>query len=130
MPAHAITRSLLGALALAGAALIPVAAHAQAQAVSTAANHAGLAANAADLNGVRTHLRHVLNCLVGPNGEGFDASAGNPCGANAGAIPQTSDAAARARLETVATRVRTALTNQDLNNTKQAATEIAGMLRQ
>jgi hypothetical protein len=59
------------------------------QAISTAATHAGMAASGTDVVGVRRHLHHVLNCLVGPDGQGFDAAAGNPCGAAGGAIPQT-----------------------------------------
>jgi len=28
---------------------------------------------------VHTHLHHAINCIVGPNGNGFDASVLNPC---------------------------------------------------
>ena len=41
--------------------------------INNAATHAGLAAQAADINGVHTHMHHALNCLVGPKGDGFDA---------------------------------------------------------
>ena len=45
------------------------------------------------------HLQHAVNCLVGPNGKGFDAAAGNPCGkAGNGAIPDSTDAAQKAKL--------------------------------
>jgi hypothetical protein len=47
--------------------------------VGTASAHAGMALGAADLKMAQTHLHHVINCLVGPAGEGFDAKAGNPC---------------------------------------------------
>ncbi|MEO6800980.1 MAG: hypothetical protein ABI178_13670, partial [Rhodanobacter sp.] len=47
--------------------------------VATATAHAGMALAASDLNMVHTHLHHVINCLVGPSGHGFDNSAGNPC---------------------------------------------------
>src|SRR6185437_11904150 len=46
---------------------------------ATAATHAGLAAKATDLKGTQMHLHHVVNCLVGPKGKGFDAAPGNPC---------------------------------------------------
>lgn len=46
---------------------------------STASAHAGMALGAADLKMAQTHLHHVVNCLVGPAGKGFDGSAGNPC---------------------------------------------------
>lgn len=55
--------------------------------VATATAHAGMALGAGDVNMVHTHLHHVINCLVGPMGEAFDSSAGNPCkGMGNGAI--------------------------------------------
>ena len=131
MSEHTLTRNLVGALALAGAALLPAAAIADGpQATATASNHAGLAAQAADMNGVRMHLHHVLNCLVGPGGNGFDAAPGNPCAnAGGGAIPQTADAAQKTKLETAATRVRAAIANNDVAATKMAATEVSAMLK-
>ena len=47
--------------------------------VATATAHAGMALGASDLNMVHAHLHHVINCLVGPLGDAFDSSAGNPC---------------------------------------------------
>src|SRR5699024_8449537 len=47
--------------------------------VKTAAAHANMAAQSAELDGVQMHLQHVVNCLVGPDGDGFDGAAGNPC---------------------------------------------------
>jgi len=49
------------------------------QQVNTAAQHAGFASKAMKVDGVHLHLHHVINCLVGPGGDGFDAKAGNPC---------------------------------------------------
>lgn len=68
---------------------------------ATAAAHAGMAVGAGDLKMAQTHLHHVVNCLVGPSGEGFDASAGNPCkDMGQGAIAEAKgDAAATARLQ-------------------------------
>ena len=43
--------------------------------VTTAALHAGLAAKGGDIKEVHTHLHHALNCLVGPDGQGYDAQA-------------------------------------------------------
>ena len=48
------------------------------------------AAQATDLNTVHMHLHHALNCLVGPNGKGFDAKEMNPC-AHAGNADNTID---------------------------------------
>jgi hypothetical protein len=47
--------------------------------MATAEAHAGFAVKAADLAGVQMHLHHVVNCIVGPSGTGFDATPGNPC---------------------------------------------------
>lgn len=56
--------------------------------VATAAAHAGMAATAADLKMVKGHLQHVINCLVGPAGEGYDSAQANPCKDQGfGAIP-------------------------------------------
>ncbi|ARJ67306.1 hypothetical protein WV31_17365 [Magnetospirillum sp. ME-1] len=56
--------------------------------VATAAAHAGMAAAAAEPKMVKGHLQHVINCLVGPAGEGYDAAQANPCKDQGfGAIP-------------------------------------------
>lgn len=44
-----------------------------------AITHAGFAQKYETLNEVTAHMHHVLNCLVGPGGQMFDAGAGNPC---------------------------------------------------
>ena len=90
-------------------------------AIATAAQHAGLAAAAEDLAGATRHLHHTLNCLVGPDGVGFDAAAGNPCNDAGGAIPQTSDTATRGMLEDTAMKLREALGDGDLAVVKEAA---------
>jgi hypothetical protein len=99
------------------------------QAVSTAATHAGMAAGSADLAGAQRHLHHTLNCLVGPDGEGFDATAGNPCANAGGAIPQTTDPAMKDKLQKAAAAARTALAGKDADAVKKAASDIQGMLK-
>jgi len=94
------------------------------QAVATAAQHAGLAAGSADIAMVHRHLHHVLNCLVGPEGEGFDQAAGNPCMQAGGAIPQTAEAAAKEMLTKQAADARAAIANTDLAAAQAAATAI------
>jgi len=127
------TTRITSTLVIAGltlAALAPGAARADGpQAISTAAQHAGMAAASADLGMAQRHLHHVLNCLVGPGGEGFDAAAGNPCGAAGGAIPQTADAAAKGKLQKVADETRKAIALPDLDATKKAAGEIQALLK-
>ena len=57
------------------------------QEISTAITHAGYAKKMTDVDKVHLHLHHVINCLVGSKGVGFDAKAGNPCqGMGNGAI--------------------------------------------
>ena len=68
--------------------------------LSIAQTHAGLAAKATDLKMVQMHLHHAVNCLVGPGGQGFDPSNANPCGkAGNGAIPDSTDAAQKTKLQ-------------------------------
>lgn len=59
--------------------------------IKTAHAHALMAQGASSLDMAHTHLHHVINCLVGPNGDSFDAAAGNPCkGMGNGAIADAS----------------------------------------
>lgn len=99
-----------------------------AMAKATAAQHAGLAAGSGDLNGVRMHLHHTLNCLVGPDGEGFDQSAGNPCGEAGGVIPQTADAEMKEKLMGIAHQVHDAIMAEDAAAAKEVAAEVQEML--
>jgi hypothetical protein len=78
------TKWLRLAPALVFAIASPLAAHpktsgAVAKQVSTAAAHAGMALGAADLKMAHAHLQHVVNCLVGPSGAGYDAQQEDPC---------------------------------------------------
>ena len=69
--------------------------------INNAAQHAGLAAQAANINGVHQHMHHALNCLVGPQGDGFDAKEMNPCAqSGGGAIPDETDAMKKTKLMT------------------------------
>jgi hypothetical protein len=94
------------------------------QAIATAAQHSGLAAAGADLATVQRHLHHALNCLVGPDGAGFDQAAGNPCAQAGGAIPQTTDAAMTEKLTKAAADATAAIAITDLAGAQAAATAI------
>ncbi len=75
-------KMLSAAIAVAGFAALcttPAVAGDFKQQVATATAHAGMAAAATEEKMVRGHLQHVINCLVGPAGEGFDAAQANPC---------------------------------------------------
>ncbi|MDE2474202.1 MAG: hypothetical protein KGO48_04065 [Alphaproteobacteria bacterium] len=121
---------LAGAAAASLGALIPNIAAADAQqAIGIAATHAGLAANAGNINVVHTHMHHVLNCLVGPGGDGFDAMAGNPCGMAGGAIPQENNAEMKTKLLNVAAQIRTGIGESDMDAAKKIATAAQTDLR-
>ena len=126
-----IARHMLAAVAVASlGSLLPQAASADAkQAIGIAANHAGLAAAAANIGAVHTHLHHVLNCLVGPGGDGFDAMPGNPCAMAGGAIPQETNAEMKTKLLNVAAQVRAGIGNNDVAEAKKVATDTQTALK-
>ena len=100
------------------------------QQVGTASKHAGFAAAGTDLKGLQKHMHHVLNCLVGPSGKGFDESFGNPCnGQGQGAIPETTDAATKTKLESALTVTRQAVATSDMAAAKKGASDTAAMLK-
>ncbi|MGH9408643.1 MAG: hypothetical protein ACRD1V_04245 [Vicinamibacterales bacterium] len=97
---------------------------------ATAAQHATLASRAADIDQTHMHLHHVVNCLVGPNGEGFDASAANPCKAlGNGAIPDTSNSATKATLMDALKTANAGLASDDLKTAKTDAAKTAAILK-
>jgi len=118
-------RIILAAVATASlGALIPNVAAADAQqAIGVAAQHAGLAANAGNINVVHTHMHHVLNCLVGPGGDGFDAMPGNPCAMAGGAIPQENNAEMKTKLLNVAAQIRAGIGESNMDAAKKIATD-------
>ena len=90
--------------------------------LSTAQTHAGMAATQTDIAMAQKHLQHAVNCLVGPSGTGFDTAAGNPCGkAGNGAIADTTDAAQKAKLTTIAASAKTGVGSSDLATVQKAA---------
>jgi hypothetical protein len=63
---------------------------------------------------------------VGPAGKGFDASAGNPCAkAGNGAIPDSMDAAQKAKLQAIADAAAPGLTTTDLATAQKTAQSTA-----
>lgn len=98
--------------------------------VKTAAVHAGLATQADNVKGVHTHLHHTLNCLVGPDGKGFDSDEMNPCAdMGKGAIPGTDDKDMKGHLEKAAEKVRSGLDTDDYDEAKSAAMDVQDMLK-
>jgi hypothetical protein len=95
------------ALALPTAAFADVAAE-----LTVADQHAGFAAKAGTIDMVHMHLHHVLNCLVGPSGAGFDAAPGNPCAkAGNGAI---ADGGNKAKLQPAVDAVNAGIAATDV----------------
>ena len=99
--------------------------------VGAAAQHAGYAAQATVINTVHAHLHHTVNCLVGPNGAGFDAKELNPCkGMGDGAIADTADAAKKKALDAALAAANAGLASNDLTAAKQAAADAEAALKQ
>ena len=97
----------------------------------TAAQHAQLAADSADLEMVRAHLHHAVNCLVGPDGDGFDSTQANPCqDQGSGAIPDAGDAAIKQKLEAALAVAMDGLATDDLAQAQMAAIKTGEMLNQ
>ncbi|MGE5245276.1 MAG: hypothetical protein ACM3SQ_13685 [Betaproteobacteria bacterium] len=121
--------ALFGLFALLAAATMVYAADAAKEA-AMAARHAGLASKAADITQVHMHLHHAVNCLVGPKGEGFDASEANPCASlGNGAIPDATAPAMRTTLEAALKSATAGLASSDLQTAQKDAAETAETLK-
>lgn len=99
--------------------------------IRTAHTHAKFAAEAAAVAVSHVHLHHVINCLAGPNGAGYDAKQADPCkGQGNGAIPDSAaDHALHARLESVLAEARAALKTNTLASAHRDAAKIAADLQ-
>lgn len=99
--------------------------------VSTAHAYALMAQSAATLTLADAHLHHVINCLVGPKGAGFDAAAGTPCkGQGNGAIPDsTSNQALHAKLVIALSDAQAGLKSDSLAAVQQATAKVAAALQ-
>jgi hypothetical protein len=99
--------------------------------ISTAHKHALLAQKATKVKMVHTHLHHVVNCLVGSKGAGYDAAAGNPCkGQGKGAIPDSaSDHALQSKLKTALKEAKAGLKSNSLSTAQKDAGKVAATLQ-
>lgn len=99
--------------------------------ISTAHAHALMAQTATTVETAHTHLHHVINCLVGPKGEGFDAAAGVPCkGQGNGAIPDSaSNATLNGKLKAALADARSGLAATSLAGAQQDAAKAAAALQ-
>ena len=90
--------------------------------LTNAQTHANLAAQSGTINAVHTHMHHALNCLVGPGGDGFDDKQMNPCAkVGAGAIPDSTDAGQKAKLEAAKAKLVAGIASDDLKVAQDAA---------
>lgn len=98
--------------------------------VATAHAHALMAQNAKTVAMAHTHLHHVINCLVGPKGEGFDAKAADPCkGQGNGAIPDSAnDAALHGKLQSALSDAQAGLKADKLTAVQGDAGKVAAAL--
>jgi hypothetical protein len=98
--------------------------------ITTAATHAGLAAQAADVSGVHTHLHHAVNCLVGPGGTGFDAKELNPCAnSGGGAIPDSTKPSTKQALAAALAKANSGIAATDLAAAQKDASAAEAMLK-
>jgi len=119
--------TLIGASALLAVTASAFAGNSSEEAAA-AASHAGYAAKATDIKQVHMHLHHVVNCLVGPKGEGFDTNEANPCAAMGnGAIPDTNDPITKDKLRNAVEMAQKGLATDDMMEAKKqaSATEMA-----
>lgn len=100
------------------------------QEVGTAHAHALMAQGATTVSTAHTHLHHVINCLVGPEGNGFDAAAGNPCkGQGNGALKDSaSNAALQTKLKSALSDAHSGLKSDSLSAVQKDAAKAAAAL--
>ncbi len=99
--------------------------------VSTASDRAGYAAKSTTIADAHAHFHQPTNCLIGPKGAGFDATAMNPCqGQGDGAIADTTDAAKKQMLENAVTKAQAGLVSEDLGTATMDGAAVQAMLKQ
>jgi len=114
-PTLPVTIAILACLA----APLSFAAGNSAQEISTASAHAQMAATATNKKTADMHLHHVINCLVGPDGKDYDASAGDPCqGMGNGALNDVQSTVTKKKLDHAL-----ALANKGLHASKLATAQ-------
>ena len=120
--------AMLAAIAI--AATLPPALAGIGEELTIAQTHALLAyrSGGRGVGGAKTHLQHVLNCLVGPGGEGYNAAppSMDPCaGSGKGALNDAANPAQKTKITTALGLVKTAFAIEEPEKMQAAATEIA-----
>lgn len=101
--------------------------------VATAEAHAKLAVKAKDLNLIHVHLKHAINCLVGPEGKEFFADTSNPCEHSGnGAIPDIGESSPEvlAKLKMAVTAAMEGVKTNKPEPAHVAARKTAALLKQ
>lgn len=98
--------------------------------VTTAHAHALMAQHAGTVEMSHTHLHHVINCLVGSKGVGFDAAAGDPCKDQGdGAIADAAnDQSLDAKLKEALAQAKAGLDMKQLAAVHEQAAKVAATL--
>ncbi len=81
-----------------------------------------------DVEDAHMRMQTSINCLVGPNGDGFSKDARNPCVAGNGLIPDTADAAKKAKYSEVVAKLRAGLLLSDFDAVRKVCLEAADMI--
>jgi hypothetical protein len=127
-----MTRILSGLAAAAAVALLSQSALAvdlKAE-ITTAGQHADMAAAAPDIATVHMHLHHTINCVVGQGGAGYDASQLNPCqNQGSGALPDATSAATKQSLQKAVAQAQAGLATNDLAAAQKDATAASAALK-
>ena len=128
----ALAAMLLGGVA--SAQMIEAPSGALAEQLTTAITHSGFSAGAAELAMASTHLGHVLNCLVGEGGEGFNVDWGHPCGGQGAGIasdlashPQSADL--QALVDNAIQLAMWGVTQESLTAVQAAAAGVGALLQ-
>jgi hypothetical protein len=127
-----MSKYLIGCTAAAFAALLtqPVLAGDLKAEISTAGQHADMAAGAADLNTAHMHLHHTINCIVGPNGAGYDKTQMNPCANQGnGALADATSASTKTNLQNAVNEAQAGLASSDLATAKKDASAASATLK-
>ena len=99
--------------------------------IGAAEQHAEFATKATDIKMVHAHLQHVVNCMVGPKGKGFDAAQLNPCkDLGDGVLPDTKDKAKKSQLNKALSAARAGLKASKIETAQKHASDAMGMLKQ
>jgi hypothetical protein len=99
--------------------------------VHTALDHAQMAAAGTDLKTVDMHLHHVVNCLVGPKGKGFDAGVGDPCKdmGDGALMDSAKDKQQHAELEQALHLADRGLADKDLKGAQKYANDVIARIK-